>query len=137
MSARLPYPVAQGNRCLEHPIPVAFPVIRRSHARTYIESRLVIERRARPRGARPLRLGGGGGRVARVGGKSGGRLLGQSGARDYGDPHGDEAGPGGKHGGGRGPGPKSVEKGRRPPTGGSGGSRTQGGAVEGGRAGAC
>src|SRR5438093_12674780 len=85
MSARLPYPVAQGNRCLEHPIPVAFPVIRRSHARTDIESRLVIERRARPRGARPLRLGGGGGGIARVGGKSGGRLLGRRSGRYSGD----------------------------------------------------
>src|SRR3989442_6667413 len=96
MSARLPYPVAQGNRCLEHPIPVAFPVIRRSHARTYIESRLVIERRARPRGARPLRLGGGGGRTARVGGKAGGRLLGQRAPWDSGGPPGAEAGPPGE-----------------------------------------
>src|SRR5882762_9223018 len=98
MSARLPYPVAQGNRGLEHPIPVTFPVIRRRHARTYIESRFVIERPGRPRGTRPLRFAGGGGRIAWVAGTSVGRLLWQCAARDHGDAHGDEPGPGRGHG---------------------------------------
>src|SRR5438477_2973718 len=65
MSARLPYPVAQGNRGLEHAIPVAFPVIRSGHARTDVESRLVIEG-GRPRGTRPLRFAGGERRIARI-----------------------------------------------------------------------
>src|SRR5258708_19674512 len=92
MSARLPYPVAQGNRGLEHSIPVARPAIRSRHGRTYVEPRFVTERRIRPRSTRPLRLREG--RIARITELSGGRLLGQRAARDYGDAYGNEVGPG-------------------------------------------
>src|SRR5260221_8344703 len=110
MSARLPYPVAQGNRRLEHAISVTSPAIRSGDARTYVESRLVPER-SRPRSARPLRLGGDWSCVAWIAELPRGGLLGQRAARDHGDAHGDEVGPGRGRGRGR-RGQQCVEGGR-------------------------
>src|SRR5882672_267246 len=94
MSARLPYPVSQGNRRLENAIAVAFPVVRSGHARAHVEPGLVVEPATRPGRSGPLGLGRG--RVAGVAVVSSGRLVGLGAARDHGDPHGDETRPGGE-----------------------------------------
>src|SRR5258708_26703611 len=100
MSARLPYPVAQGNRRLEHAISVTSPAIRSGDARTYVESRLVPER-SRPRSARPLRLGGDWRFVAWIAELPRGGLLAERAARGRRDAHGDEGGTGTGRGRGR------------------------------------